>query len=242
MSKEPEEKSNRLEASSPDTEKQTPLQQSQEALKQLHNDFNAFIPTYQALLSDDVGKPVHEKLSAGRFTTGTLDRVGIKGEQAHVVYGDWTPGGNMEGSLYTIFDDNIVRVRWAGDFAMYLNGWGNYMRLGQSDKGYTVTPKRIDGQFIMRITEKGVETLGHDVYFAYDNAMDKYEMALERERGLGGMIRRNVRRVLRKPVEIPQPVEPEPIIIPHENFIAMVGTMRDGLQRTLHTIRQARGV
>lgn len=92
---------------------------------------------------------------------------------------------------------------------------------------------------IQKITEQGIETEDPEAYPPYRRERLAYEGRLERENGFVGKVRRAARVVgIGRPL-VP-PVEPDPIIIPHEQFIAVMGTMREGLQKTLTTLRQAR--
>lgn len=124
---------------------QSPLEKSQNALADLTQSFNHFMPRLDVLFAGAKGEELWGRVCAGRFTSAALARLGIKGEDSRVLYGDWNPVGNMEGSLYTLFGDNILRVRWARGSSLYLN-WDNEVRFESKEGGgYTLQPHTLKG-------------------------------------------------------------------------------------------------
>lgn len=199
----------------------SPLEQTQEKLRQLTEAYNNFATSLNELLfSDEKGAKLVKKIRAGIIDSTQIDEIGVKGEQARVFFGNWSPHGNAEGSLYTKFDEDILRVRWLGDNAIYLNGIENYVAVNPDKKTegrYTLQPKRIEGESILGMNDQGVETERHQQP-------------------------NNVLRFTRNPEERRLPEEPKTRITPHEEFQEMIKKIQDGLQRTIATLKEAKEI
>lgn len=228
----------------------SPQERSQEAVRKLTREFNEFLPNIIDNLFDDTeaGQRLSGQLTAGRFdgtSSQAWNSVGVQGEEARVVYGDPMPFGNLEGSLYTRFGNDTLRVRWAGDLAMYLNGGENYMKIDKDRMtgDYTLRPGRIEGRRILGIAEEGVETEDPETYHQYRVEKWEYDHKLAEQREANKGLAR-LQRIFGKGQPTEQLVEPQappPIIVPHEKFIGMIDTMRKGLQKTTVTLSQAKG-
>lgn len=225
----------------------SPLEKTREQLRQLTEGYNNFTTAIDGLFAGEDGEKLFKKVNAIRFNSQMVDQIGVKGEQAQVFYGDWNPVGNMEGSLYTKFDEDVLRVRWAGDHAIYLNGDGNYVDVDPDETAqgkYKLRPGRIAGRTVLGMNERGVETLNPE-YYKYDMARWDYEQKVaERERRQKNILYRLQDKLTKKgkPEEpLVEPVKPENVIIPHEELTAMLQKIKDGLQRAIATLEGAKG-
>lgn len=228
-------------------EMMSPLEKTREELRQLTEEYNSFTTAIDGLFAGEDGEKLFKKVNAIRFNSEMVDRIGVKGEQAQVFYGDWNPMGNMEGSLYTKFDEDVLRVRWAGDHAIYLNGGGNYVDINsdkEAEGKYKLRPGRIAGRTILGMTEQGVETQNPE-YYKYDQAMWDYRDKLaERERRQKNVLYRLQDKLTKrgKPEEpLVEPVKPENVVIPHQELEVMLQKIKDGLKRTISTLEGAKG-
>jgi len=228
-------------------EMMSPLEKTREEFRQLTEGYNNFTTAIDGLFSGEEGEKLFQKVNAVRFNSEMIDRIGVKGEQAHVFYGDWNPVGNMEGSLYTKFDEDVLRVCWSGYHAIYLNGGGNYVDVYPDETAqgkYKLRPGSIAGRTILGMTERGVETQNPE-YYKYDQAMWDYRDKLaERERRAKNILYRLSDKLTKrgKPEEpLVEPIKPENVVMPHEELQTMLEKVKDGLQRTITTLEAAKG-
>lgn len=224
----------------------SPLEQCQEALKRLTAEYNDFTVAIDGLFAGEEGEKLFAKVNAVRFNSAMVDSIGVKGDQAHVFYGDWNPMGNMEGSLYSKFDSDVLRIRWAGDHAMYLNGSGNYVDVNGDEKAegkYKLRPGRIEGRTILGMNEKGVETQNPE-YYKYSSALweyrDKVAELARRKKNILYRLQDKLTKKDQTAEPLVEPVEPENIVIPHQELTLMIDKIRDGLKRAVTTLKEAK--
>lgn len=178
------------------------------------------------LLDPEAEQVLVTRLSAGRFTKENILRgdIGYRSDfvHAHVVHGDFYPNGNTEGSFYVHFGaggedrqySQVLRLRWAGDHALYLNGSGNYIRTNWRLVGGKFRAAlglgRIGGNAILAIEKAGVR-LQHPR--AYDKRQYDELVAAGR-----------------RPVDLEDPGAADDIIVPHADLITILEGMREGLR------------
>ena len=233
---------------SPYREMLSPLERTNEQLEQLTEEYNRFNIALDELFSEKVGEELFKQINANHFTSEMIDQIGVKGEKAHVFYGDWRNQGNAEGSLYSILNDgDILRVRWAGARSIYLNGGENHVEAERDEKNegeYKLMPRTINGRKIIGIRDEGVET-EHPDYWEYLSRQSEYEYKLEelKRRRENVFLRLQDKLTKSGKTEEPlvEPVKPKNEIIPHSVFMQMLEKMENGLKVTMETLKKAKG-
>jgi hypothetical protein len=226
-------------------ETMSPRETCQAELKKTAAEYNEFATAFDKLFAGEAGEELFKKINAGLFTSDQADTVGFKGEKARVVYGDWNMNGNAEGSLYTTFNENVLRIRSAGYHEIYLNH-GNRIAIKtdeQSGGVYTLRPETIQGRKILGITEQGVET-ENPLNAKYSNALWEYEYKVrEQEKRKSSILARLQDKVMnrgRSAETLVKPVKPENIFISHQELATMLEKVRNGLKVTLATLNEAK--
>lgn len=163
----------------------------------------------------------------------TLTHEGIRTEECRLRYHG---NDNIEGSLYIEFEGGRIRFRWAGESAIYLNGYVNHAR------GFEDTQiMRIDGLPVIGVASEGVEvgeTEGYDRKMSsWRRAKAEKEQWLKEAEGvkLTGFFRKKLRP------EPPNPgTPPQTKIIPHDRYIEVAQTMAGGVELALAALQQER--
>lgn len=232
---------------SPYREIQSPLERTTERLEQLTEEYNKFNTDFEEVFSGNAGEELFKKVHAGIFNSAMIDRIGVKGEKAHVFYGDWNPHGNAEGSLYSILEDgDILNVRFADGRAIYLSG-ENHVKVErdrETEGRYKLIPLRISGRKILDLRDDGVET-EHPDYSEYLSKLREYKNKLDelQRRQKSVFLRLHDKLTKSGETEEPlvEPIKPKNEIIPHSVFIEMLEKMENGLKTTMETLKKAKG-
>jgi hypothetical protein len=209
--------------------------QKPEVINLLERDMHHFIQKLTSLMDE-------KKIS--------IDK-GVSADGVRVFYGNIgsnPTGSNMEGSLYIKFDENLIRFRWRGDNAMYVNNTGNYF-VPQYKEGNIGT---FSGLNLGRLGDASVIKTGADcleIYKedeAYQTALTQYYLdkgAYDKKKEslrfrIGEWFDITFRGV--KPLEEPKkPKQPENKIVDLTELTEMVNIARSGFQKGLVALEAA---
>jgi|GEM_PF-2169521 len=139
------------------------FQATTHAVRTLERSFQNFFKEFKDQQRDpEMTADLKSLINIGRFRREHLDAdsaLGFTGSKARIVYGDMVPEGNMEGSLYTIFGDDTLRIRWEGKnyIQVFMNG-------GHTNR-FDITPQK-DGTF-----EAKIMYLGGQLPFKHDEGV-----------------------------------------------------------------------
>lgn len=209
--------------------------------------FTNFFKEFKDLQRDpEVTAAIRDHINIGRFRRQHLDEhpeLGFTGSKARMVYGDMVPEGNAEGSMYTFFGKDELRVRWEGKqyVQVFLNG-GHTNRFDMMPHaGGEIEPQvmYLGGRLIAR-TAEGLKVSNPDHWqWRLDN--DTYEGEVER-------IKRDRRRIFgrpkqQEPLPMPPVKPPEYITIPYGEALPLlkevVGKLQKGFALTVLTYEEA---
>lgn len=213
-----------------------------EALEQLGVKYNEFMDLLDELsISGELGR-IDELVSIGHWGMGkgldVKEHFGISSEHGQLFHAQ---GDNIEGSLYTAFNGSVLRIRWAGHVALYLNSTANYMQVKYSRESgrYTLEPGRFNDEPIIRIEERGVvvedwplREYTHQVWML---RMD-YEDHIRQARTLPNKVVRMITHLFGQEAAEPSLILPPPPALAYrsiEELVSVIDTMRDGIERTI---------
>ena len=178
-------------------EELTPKEQCEQVVRDLQEGYGIFKHTTDQDLFGVDGEKRREKIEAGRFTTKQIDSVGVYNdkEKARVVFGDWVGHGNLEGSMYTIWEGEdgkkrILRVREQGSSGISLMDENGkevfYVKVDNKGKssyweGTELIPARMNDYDIVGVTDQGVNTIGlTGTHEAYIKAINDVQTGLQK--------------------------------------------------------------
>jgi len=215
------------------------------------------VETYSSFLKyldEEVLSPENVTRMTEKIHVGKIDNLdesmGLSHGDCQVVYADWTGsplGRCKEGSLYTRFGDDTLRIRWADGSALFLNDVGNYID-GTSQKDEmgeevcSVIPKRINGLKILDTSGDMVELEHPDAidYLlkknSYDRQQAKKAEKAEKDRKLSSRIKGLFYASQELVIELSEPVEPERVFIPFKVLADMIDKVTLGLKKTAETL------
>lgn len=148
---------------------------------------------------------------------------------------------NLEGSLYILFEGNILRIRCAGirvAMDLYLNGTEGHISINRDgdDKLLRSEPRRIGGETIKAIDETGVRI--HDTALLdYENLIKSQDRERQIQERRNIFVKLLLKIFTKKKPEVSL-VKPEPVYISHENLVRMADIINDGMKRTIEIIQE----
>lgn len=205
-----------------------------EKLKALEKQYADFVPEMQALLSGSpAADALFQRINLGRFHDKDAESGGIEGPAARVFYGLWEDRGNAPGAFYAKFGDELIRVRWGGHHAIYMNHRHDYFNVmpEETPKGerqrYVLDLGDIESQSVQKFTDKGVEIEDGEKQREYHEAIGAYYRELNQRR-----------KDQQETDSLAEPACPT-IVIPYSEIISLMDRMSEGLRRMLETVQLA---
>lgn len=216
--------------------------QVQEALLRLTEKYNELCDQLDVLSETGTFKKMPQLWSIGHWGMGKGFEIepeyGIKTVRGQLFHAH---GDNIEGSLYVAWDENVLRIRWEGGVALYLNSPASYVHVGWSDGRYFLTPFRIGCEFerIFEVEEDRVriqDMAERDYQHLVWVRRREYEDRVREARALPSKARRVIARLFGQEAVEPSLVLPQPPPRAYRSItelVSMLNAMRDGIERTI---------
>lgn len=214
----------------------------QEALVRLTEKYNELCNQLVVLSETGTFKKMPQLWSIGHWGMGKgfeiKEEYGTKTVRGQIFHAH---GDNIEGSLYVAWDENVLRIRWEGEVALYLNSNASYVHVSWSDSRYVLTPLRIGDEWerISEVEEDRVriQTMAErDYEHLVWVRRREYEDRVREARALPSKTRRMIARLFGQEAVEPSLVLPEPpprVYRSITELVSMLDTMRDGIERTI---------
>lgn len=214
----------------------SPQEQYQAEIKGLERAFKNLVQHFKEQERDpELSEEIRSLIQAGRFRREDLDtkpELGFTGSRARIVVGDMVPEGNAEGSTYTFYDNDELRIRWKGKsyIQVILNGGHNnrFDVTPKDDGSFEIKVMYLGRRLIGRQDEKGLWISNPD-HYRWRIAMDEYEDTVEaikkeNKRWFG-------RPKTQKPIPAPPPKPPETLCIEYPDVLPVLKEVAAKLQK-----------
>lgn len=211
-----------------------------DALGRLTTSYTRCMGIIDTLASADVLQKIDELKSVGHWglddgVAAVKDDWGISNGRGKLFHAQ---GDNMEGSLYTVFEGNVLRIRWAGFVALYLNSGENFVSVGwnHTDEVYILEPGRVVGDQILEVERDRVR-IADEALLDYNHHVHQLQWEHEKQLRAAHSFPQSIATMVVKlfggemipSLVLPDPPPPADRSI--EELCSMLDKMRDGLER-----------
>ncbi len=220
----------------------TPYERLAEAYVELSYAYREFVMVRDRETIDN--RPFFDDFNAGTFRDPKT--VGFKGTQARIVYGDWSGIGNIQGSFYVLYGENILRIRFAGNQYIELMTPSSYLYIYTANDNLKLSG--LNGKPIDRINEGGVVLKRYETEAEMEEIRDyrikkrKYKDEVIRRSTLKSKLFAAASRVLgNSEEELIEPLEPMidlESIMPHDELTELLVNVTEGLKLAVSTIEE----